>query len=813
MSTEHQLGGLSVEDRQLVYARARIGPDAARRIESMVECSPGRQPGKAALNNVVTRLSSWKNSATRVLESHTCELIFAYELELDPSVLGYYVQVPCRNIKRTLPNGRLHVSAACIDFLVFRQDAVELVECKPADRLASVENNNDWHHDGIRWRHVAYETFAREHELQFWVWSPPEQPGVYLQNLEALYAVARGRADALRERIARKVAARVRVRPASINDLEDEFDGFDAKTALWMLATRQAYGPLKSTPIQSPDVFTVCADAGQAALIDQLGLEAVQSIYAQPVLSNPIFLASTTDLAKARTRQDRVLAMRRGDIPWSVRMKRLERDMAGLEAKGGNPLVACLTRYSCSGNRQSRLLPEQELAAEKVISQLWNRGRVKTKKNLYFAYQDECALQGVPAASRTSLYLRVQREKQTSHALATGGLRGYQAVRPATDPSRRSLPPIGFGHTLHIDSSDLDVRIAPDLLKRMPAQKVKFYVGLDGATGLPMAHALIFGPARTDGLAILLREYVRRWGRLPNLIHWDRGPEDRSTWSNRFAEAYQASLRFSPTAGSAWNGLAEATIRCVNKYVSHELIGSTLPDQKGRKVDGRFKSYRNAKTRFEVVRRQFLSYVYEDYPNTPGPDDLTPLERQKNARDFLGEFGFECAYDEDFLLATSVPMRLKRNVNKQRGVRTEDGFFSSDQLLDALRMNDVEEARSDCEDPTILRVRVGGAWIKAFHSRVQSMALLSREDKLFDLMYASIRRAQAYERKENIERARFDRIQRANFATLAGGNDTSKLDSDRADHQPVAQPASANSAALRAQWDELDLLTERGERS
>lgn len=811
MHIEKQRRGLNAEDRHLVYARARMSQSAINHAEGMVECSPARTPGKAALNNVVTRFSSLKNGATRVFESHTCELVFAYELELDPTVIGYYAQAPCRNVERTLRTGRRHVSAACLDFLVFRHNAVELVECKPIDWLATEASggDSDWHLEGNVWRHVAYENFAHQHELGFSVWSPPQHTGVYLQNLEAIYATLRIGIDARQERVASKVATQLLAHPATICDLQAEFDGFDGKVALWLLATQQAYGPLKSTPFHTTSLFTLSADPDQAALIDALGLEKIQAIFAQSQLSNPILLACATDLAKGRRRLARVLAMRRGETPWTVRMAQLEKGMAKLEASGQNPLGACLTRYASSGNHISRLLPEQEQAAEKVISQLWNPGRVRTQRNLYFAYQNECAALGVPASSRSSLYVRVRREKPIKRALATGGLRGYQAVRPATDPSRRSLAAIGFGHTLFVDSSDIDNRHAPDLVTQMPAQKGKFYIGVDGATQQIMAHALVFGPARTDGLAILVRDYVRRWGRLPHLIHFDRGPENRSDWMSTFAETYYSSLRLSPTAGSAWNGLAESTIKRVNQSVSHELIGSTLPDQKGRSVDGRFKSYRNARTRFEVLREQFLTYVYEDLPNTPGIDGMTPRERQEEARALLGDFGFPCAYDEDFLLATSVPIPLKHNINKTRGVRTEEGYFTSDQLIDALRFNDASNARSDCEDPTILRVQVGGVWMKAFHSRAQTMALQSPEDKQFDLMLAPVRRSEARRRKEQIDKVRFNRIQYANFVTATAAPAAAQPITETAVWQADSSPRTEEVASSRALWDDIELLTQQ----
>lgn len=322
--------------------------------------------------------------------------------------------------------------------------------------------------------------------------------------------------------------------------------------------------------------------------------------------------------------------------------------------------------------------------------------------------------------------------------------------------------------------------------------------------------------ARTDGLAILLREYVRRHSCLPQFIHVDRGPENRSWWIEVLAEGY-LSLRWSPTAGSAWNGIAENVIKQVNFQVAHQLIGSTEPDQRGRKVDGRFKSYKNAKTSFEVVEKQLLAFIYVDLPNTPGADGLSPLERKEEALVALGDFGIPCELNEDFLLRTSINVDIKKSVDPKRGVRIEEGFFTSDELIHALRFHKAEELRSDCEDPTILRVRIGGRWIKAFHSRVQSMALLPHSEKLFDLMYAPIRRSEARGRKENIARIRHNRLELANFATRSSRG-VPAVDSEQTKEQAEIGSVSseprtdARKDPGRALWDELLPCGERGAR-
>ncbi|MFC5438365.1 hypothetical protein ACFPME_17525 [Rhodanobacter umsongensis] len=162
-------------------------------------------------------------------------------------------------------------------------------------------------------------------------------------------------------------------------------------------------------------------------------------------------------------------------------------------------------------------------------------------------------------------------------------------------------------------------------------------------------------------------------------------------------------------------------------------------------------------------------------------------------------------------------MDVKKSINPQRGVRTEEGYFTSDELIYALRFHDVEELRSDCEDPTILRVLIGGRWLKAFHSRVQSMALLSQPQKLFDLMYAPIRRAETRVRAEVIGRKRHTRLELANFATASASQGSpNELQQAKVGAQASDPdlPTSENFPnPRRALWDDLALCDERGTRA
>jgi putative transposase len=294
MSIDSEIGGPSAEDRQLVYARMGMSNHAIRHAENMVYGSPSRKVGKGALTNVVTRFDSLKNRKPRVLESHTCELVCAYELELDPSVIGYHAQVPCCRIQRVLPNGRRHVTSANLDFLVFHQDGVELVECKPQAWLLTNAEHSDWSQcDGI-WEHKPYRAFASEHEVGFSVWSPPHEPGIYLQNLEAIYGVIRGGMDTFAPRAVDRAIAAIAKQPVSVSQLCEHIDGFSVRTALWMLGKWLAFGPLKSTPILMADRFHLYIDRQHAKAVDALAQQESGAIYCQSELTDPLLRASTS---------------------------------------------------------------------------------------------------------------------------------------------------------------------------------------------------------------------------------------------------------------------------------------------------------------------------------------------------------------------------------------------------------------------------------------------------------------------------------------------------------------------------------------
>lgn len=751
-SSPRALNVLSSAARSAVYAACQFSSKQEQLVEHLFDEGGSREVGRGALNNVISLFHSRKNGATRQTESHTCEQLFAYELELDPEVVGYQTQIPCAGVTRLLPSGKKHVSAPTVDFLVLRHNKVELVECKTEDWLEGVAATKpEWFRDpqGV-WHNTPREEWATERGLNFRVWASPRITGIYLRNLELIYAAGGAEPESDEQSLQKRAGKLLAQCPHTLADLEESIPGFHSGVAAKMIAAQKAYGLLRSRSLSNPDLFYLFDDASHAHDADGAALLRLTSDLADVPIYDPICVASTTDMQAARERLARVNAIKEGNEKSTRRMVTLARKVAEAVAQGRPPIEACLTRYSRCGNRTPRLDSIQLEAIDEVIRVHWQRGKARTKGKLHNRLQEMCTQKGVATPSLSVLGRKVRAQDPAHRALCTAGMRGYQAIRSVSDPRFRSMQALAYGHTIHIDSTDTDLLVAADAELGAGPERPRFYVAVDEASGSYMAHALYFGSPNSDAFAMVLRDYVYRNKRLPCLIFVDRGPDQDTNWLKEFCFLHGITLRFSPTAAGRFNSAAETAVKKVNVAIAHQLDGNTLLDVKGRAADAKFKSRRNARTRFEILHEGFVHYLYTHAPQEPGGDGLTPIERRADALERFGHVGRPQVLDEGFRIQTSIPMKFPHRGSERHGIRTSFGTYTSEALSLALRTNQPEEVRRDCVDPTLVYVRVDEQWYRASHSKVLSAAQLSHAGKIWLSAEWDCRRHTATSRRKEL---------------------------------------------------------------
>lgn len=788
------------DERLAIFERAGIGREHWQELERIILAAPARSVGKGALDNVVGGLFSRKCLNVLPFESHTVERAFLYRLELDSNVIAYRTQVRLPNVEGIGRDGRRYVTSSVADVLVLTESGVRIVECKSLSWLEKEirRKETQWSNSDGEWTNAPLAAWADERGVQFEVFAQSDHFAVELQNLEFLYAISDRSPTTKEEAIIRKAKDILSRGPKTVLEICAHVPGFNSRHTGQMLVRGLAFGMLRSQSIALEDHFLLFEQEDHALVADDTFFKESSKNLGPVDISRPILNATSHDVHIAQSRLAKIKAMRAGMGEVSERTIRLERELAKGVASGLTEIEALLGKTHNSGNREPKLDSALPKIIADVVETLWATGKVTDLDELLDKLEEACKPHGVRPCSKTTLRLAAKQTPGTKRALATGGLRAYQAAKEITPPDRRSLPPIAYGHTLHIDSSSLDNRSAQNLATYFPAEKARFYIGADGATENPMAHALIFGPARTDGLAILMREYVARNGFLPAFIFIDRGTENTSKWFRRFCEEAGISWMYSPTGGSRYNGLAENIIGRVNSQFAHKLTGSTKPDQFGRAIDGKFKSARNARIQFSVLAQGFTTFIYNDLANCPNQDNISPKELALELQSF-GEFcGRPASLDAALLILTSVPTDITPLI--ERGyVRTSRGKFSSIEFQYASKnVKRVDELRRDCVNPSVMYARIGTSWIQVFNRAVHKYSQAPDIEKLWMLLSHPINAARSRATKLELKSERSKRHKETNDAASA--------------HESVAPPvghASGVAESVQAppeqlDWDRLD---------
>lgn len=756
------------ERREPIYRALGLAPRQVQQIEDMVSNAPSRKPGKGALNNLVCRVQSLKNGGPRWLESHTVERLFFYSLERDPEVVGYVTQVSCPGVTREGKRGK-HVTNPTLDFLVFYSNRIVLVECKTEEKLEQLaaKKSDEWVRKNGRWSNSVHQRYAETLGIEAEVFAVGRLFASELQNAELINA-GLWEADTVTEKGLRAAARTLlRNRPHTIDELSERVPGFSIRTAARMLAEMSAYGLERIISLGDADAFLLFSTEVHRDVVDaELWNDQINET-AELAITDKLLLAKSEHVETARKRWNRLQKIASGELPRTRRMATLAKVVYAAIANGVSPIEACLTDHCNCGNRGRRLV-EGQITALTMVVERWNRGEYPDRAEAFLDLRARCVAANVPAPHQSTLNLEIRSTDQTRRTLIVDGIRQYQKEKARTDGTSCSLPSIMFGHTLVIDSSNFDQRVAANLLTLFPSAVPRFYAGIDGATGCPMAHALLFGPARTDGLAILMREFVSRNGFLPRCIQLDRGPENTGSWIQSFAEHFGIELRWTPTGGSRYNGLAENVIGRVNHFVAHKGAGSTLPDQKGRSKDGRMKSRKTAIHNFAYVVKQFEGYYYGELAKTRDQENMSPEDKREYLLDLAGKGGRPCSLDDAFRVLTSVEIDIPRTIDVARGIRLTEGTFSGTALNVALRTGHVTELRKDCINPSVIYAKVAEKWYRAF--RRDGVPLLHRPaaHRLFKLLCEPIWRSERAAHNLENRRATMERRDAEKAEAMAG---------------------------------------------
>src|SRR5207244_3690967 len=200
----------------------------------------------------------------------------------------------------------------------------------------------------------------------------------------------------------------------------------------------------------------------------------------------------------------------------------------------------------------------------------------KTKRSSWAVLKARCEQQNLTAPSyKTFCRLAGQRtvfeqtlKRQGPRAAYTYGAVYLELNR--TTP-RHGDRPLEIGH---IDHTELDVELVCSMTGRSLGRPWLTLL-IDAFSRRALAFYLTFDPPSYRSCMMILRECVRRHGRLPQIIVIDGGAEFQSTYFETLLARYECIKKTRPPAKARFGSVCERLFGTTNTQFAHNLRGTT----------------------------------------------------------------------------------------------------------------------------------------------------------------------------------------------------------------------------------------------
>ncbi len=334
--------------------------------------------------------------------------------------------------------------------------------------------------------------------------------------------------------------------------------------------------------------------------------------------------------------------------------------------------------------------------------------------NKYQQQQREC---GKIPVGRSTFYTRIKalqnlhnrtRVGKKKHYAMLSGLQDYNGI-PVLVPDSE----FAFG-TGHIDHTPVDV-ILLNAKGELVNRRIWLTVMKDAYSRfIPAWYFSFRAPSRVSCMMVV-RECIRRHGRLPRTIIVDNGSEFHSHFFRRLVIGLNSELLYRPPHMPRHGSISERFFRTVNDGLFHNIPGNTQqlkdPRSMGRDVDPR----RLAVETFETLYEQFEHWVLNVYHHRPHQGlGATP---NQVFRDSCTRTGIllrnSVLADQRFLCESAIEVDGLTRVLHTNWVVVNNIRYKSNEIRNPKYAGRKVEIRWDPEDIRVVYVLLGDSWIVA----------------------------------------------------------------------------------------------------
>jgi transposase InsO family protein len=330
---------------------------------------------------------------------------------------------------------------------------------------------------------------------------------------------------------------------------------------------------------------------------------------------------------------------------------------------------------------------------------------------------------------------------------------------------------------------------------------------VDAFTRRILVAYLAFEPPSYRTSMMVLRDCVRRFGRLPQILVVDRGPDFTSTYFQCLAAAFEITLKWRPKAKPRFGSVIENLFDVAQEQFIYNLTGNTQLTRKNARLTTPSHNPRNlAKWSLGPLYERLCDWAYNRY------DVMEHSTLKQSPRSLYvvtirltGERRHRMlAYSEDFKLLTQPTTKKGTAKNiKNKGVKINNDYYWSAALDTPELLEKQLHIRYDPYDHTVAWVYARDRWVKCYsqdHYQVvtlteSEMRIRSAEKARRNLMFTR----RAGERAEKlaqgiIQDQEYETELSDNFAILQGREEEDAKIRNIINQTPTKQQGKEQSA-------------------
>lgn len=403
----------------------------------------------------------------------------------------------------------------------------------------------------------------------------------------------------------------------------------------------------------------------------------------------------------------------------------------------GNGYAALLPTQR-SGNTRDKLPSQSRSLIYEFIENDYESVKQKSKSAVYAAYILKCEKRGILPASYKTFSRAVNHRPRYKQTFKRQGAKAaykekefYWELAPTT-PRHGDWPL----HIAHIDHTELDAELLCSLTGRNLGRAWATF--LTDAYSRRLAVYVTYDPPSYRSCMMIMRECVRRFGRLPQIIVVDGGKDFHSTYFETLLARYECTKKTRPASESRFGSISERLFNTSNTQFIHNLSGNTQIARNVRQITQYNNPKRHALWTLEKISLYLRYWAYEIYDTIEHPAlGQSPREAFANGMIRAGERAHRLIpYNEEFRIFT-LPTTAKgtAKVYPGRGVKINRIYYWSD----AFRHPEVEgsqvSVRFDPFDVSLSFAYVRGTWTKClsehwatFHGRSEREIMIATDE-------------------------------------------------------------------------------------